>query len=122
MIPAFLGVLGGLTIPIIDLPSPVRSPQPFDSCRVVGDLDDRSGIVAYFVLRSRSLGSHRSAIGDDTVVARATSMTSSQRRRRLGGRRHAQSKIDSGQCAVTTTFGMSTISLIRRSIATLVSR
>jgi hypothetical protein len=34
----------------------------------------------------------------------------------------AQSKIDSGQCAVTTTFGMSTISLIRRSIATLVNR
>jgi len=41
---------------------------------------------------------------------------------RTGRRLRTYSKIDSGQWAVTTTLGMSTISLIRRSTATLASR
>jgi len=39
----------------------------------------------------------------------------------LGAPSRSQSKMANGQWAVTTKFGMSTISLIRRSIATLVS-
>ena len=116
LIPAFLGVLGGLTIPLLDIKlDPLAT--PYDIVPLIVLIWMVLGVVAYFVLRSRTPG-----------------RADPHRRRHDGGlspirpavasrdRRPAQSKIDSGQWAVTMKFGMSTISLIRRSTATLHSR
>jgi amino acid transporter len=52
LIPAFLGVLGGLTIPILDVPvAPLA--EPFNIVPIIVAVWMIVGIVLYFVLRSR---------------------------------------------------------------------
>jgi amino acid transporter len=53
LIPAFLGVLGGVTIPILDVPIPPLA-SPFDVVPLFVAIWMIVGIVLYFVLRSRS--------------------------------------------------------------------
>ena len=53
LIPAFLGVLGGVTIPILDVPIPPLA-SPFDVVPLFVAIWMVVGIVLYFVLRSRS--------------------------------------------------------------------
>ena len=53
LIPAFLGVLGGVTIPILDVPIPPLA-SPFDVVPLFVAVWMVVGIVLYFVLRSRS--------------------------------------------------------------------
>ena len=109
LIPAFLGVLGGLTIPLLDIKlDPLTT--PYDIVPLLVLLWMILGVVVYFVL---ARAGRPSALGDG--------MTEGWRRHDARARTAAprQSKIDSGQWAVTTKFGMSTISLIRRSTATL---
>ena len=53
LIPAFLGVLGGVTIPILDVPIPPLV-SPFDVVPLFVAVWMVVGIVLYFVLRSRS--------------------------------------------------------------------
>jgi amino acid transporter len=53
LIPAFLGVLGGVTIPILDVPIPPLA-SPFDIVPPIVLLWMIAGIVLYFILRSRS--------------------------------------------------------------------
>lgn len=53
LIPAFLGVLGGLTIPILDIPlNPL--PSPYHVVPPLVGLWMLAGIVLYFVLRARA--------------------------------------------------------------------
>jgi amino acid transporter len=52
MIPAFLGVLGGLTIPLLDIPLP-KLASPFDIVPPLVAIWMVAGIVLYFVLRGR---------------------------------------------------------------------
>ena len=52
MIPAFLGVLGGLTIPFFDIKlDPLKT--PYDVVPLLVLIWMILGVVAYFVLRSR---------------------------------------------------------------------
>jgi amino acid transporter len=51
LIPAFLGVLGGLTIPILNVPIPSLA-SPFDIVPPLVGIWMLAGIVLYFVLRS----------------------------------------------------------------------
>ncbi len=53
LIPAFLGVLGGLTIPILDIELPPLA-SPFSLVPPLVGVWMLAGIVLYFVLRSRS--------------------------------------------------------------------
>ena len=53
LIPAFLGVLGGLTIPILDIELPPLA-SPFSVVPPLVGVWMLAGIVLYFVLRSRS--------------------------------------------------------------------
>ncbi len=53
LIPAFLGVLGGVTIPILDVPIPALA-SPFDVVPPLVAIWMLVGIVLYFVLRSRN--------------------------------------------------------------------
>ena len=53
LIPAFLGVLGGLTIPVLDIKLDPLA-QPFDIVPLLVLIWMIAGIVAYFVLRSRT--------------------------------------------------------------------
>jgi amino acid transporter len=53
LIPAFLGVLGGLTIPILDIDLDPLA-QPFDIVPLLVLIWMVLGVVAYFVLRSRT--------------------------------------------------------------------
>ena len=53
LIPAFLGVLGGLTIPILDIDLDPLA-QPFDIVPLLVLIWMILGVVAYFVLRSRT--------------------------------------------------------------------
>ncbi len=88
------------------------------------------GIVIYFVLRARSPealdrvgdvygGDGRQLRYGDRSTGADDLLTDAGR---PPGRPVVYSKIPSGQWAVTTKFGTSTISLIRRSTATLHSR
>jgi amino acid transporter len=53
LIPAFLGVLGGLTIPVLDIPlDPLKT--PYDIVPLLVLLWMILGIVAWFVMRSRT--------------------------------------------------------------------
>jgi hypothetical protein len=52
MIPAFLSVLGGLTIPILNIPVPALS-SPYDVAPLIVAIWMVIGVVLYFVLRSR---------------------------------------------------------------------
>jgi amino acid transporter len=53
LIPAFLGVLGGLTIPVLDIKlDPLK--QPYDIVPLLVLIWMVVGVVAYFVLRSRT--------------------------------------------------------------------
>jgi hypothetical protein len=51
LIPAFLGVLGGVTIPILDVELPPLA-SPFDVVPLLVGIWMLAGIVLYFVLRS----------------------------------------------------------------------
>jgi hypothetical protein len=51
LIPAFLGVLGGLTIPVLNVPIPPLA-SPFDIVPPLVGVWMLAGIVLYFVLRS----------------------------------------------------------------------
>lgn len=51
MVPAFMGVLGGVTIPILGTEVPQLSP-PFDVVPILVGLWMVIGVVVYFVLRS----------------------------------------------------------------------
>jgi amino acid transporter len=53
LIPAFLGVLGGVTIPILDVPIPPLA-SPFNVVPPLVGVWMIAGIILYFVLRSRS--------------------------------------------------------------------
>ena len=53
LIPAFLGVLGGLTIPILDIELDPLA-QPFDIVPLLVLIWMVLGVVAYFVVRSRT--------------------------------------------------------------------
>ena len=129
MIPALLAVIGGLTIPILDIELPPYETALRYTAPIVG-VWVLLGIVIYFVLRARSpealervgdvyggddeqLRCHVRSTGADDLLTDAG---------RPRGRPVAYSKIPSGQWAVTTKFGTSTISLMRRSTATLHSR
>ena len=52
MIPAFIGVLGGYTIPLIGVEVPQLAP-PFDVVPIIVALWMAAGIVLYFVMRAR---------------------------------------------------------------------
>ena len=104
LIPAFLGVLGGLTIPILDIDLDPLAAAIRHRPAARADLDDPR--------RRRLLRRSEPDAG----------CPDPRRRCHDGGLTGPQSKIDSGQCAVTMKFGTSTISLIRRSTATLHSR
>ena len=53
LIPAFLGVLGGLTIPLLDIKlDPLKT--PYDVVPLIVLVWMILGVVAYFVLRSRT--------------------------------------------------------------------
>ena len=55
LIPAFLGVLGGLTIPLLDIKlDPLKT--PYDIVPLLVLIWMILGVVAYFVLRSRTSG------------------------------------------------------------------
>jgi amino acid transporter len=63
LIPAFLGVLGGLTIPLFDIKlDPLKS--PYDIVPPLVGLWMVAGIVLYFILRSRGGGSTIERVGD----------------------------------------------------------
>lgn len=67
LIPAFLGVLGGLTIPILDIELPPLA-SPFDVVPLLVGIWMLVGIILYFVLRS-SRGDTIKRVGD--VVSEA---------------------------------------------------
>ena len=129
MIPALLAVIGGLTIPILDIELP-----PYETALRYTRPDRGSlGVARHRHLlrparpqsggarssggrlrgRRRQLRYHVRSTGTDDLLTDAG---------RPPGRPVGYSKIPSGQWAVTTKFGTSTISLMRRSTATLHSR
>ena len=129
MIPALLAVIGGLTIPILDIELPPYETALRYTAPIVGSLgrcwasSSTSSCARAVRRRSIAWGTSTGATRQLRYDGRSTGaddlLTDAGR---PPGRPVAYSKIPSGQWAVTTKFGTSTISLMRRSTATLHSR